>query len=493
MNQPARAIAAHRPRLEAVAGRGRRPSTSRASLVRRALLAADILGLMVAFAVVIVVFGSRSTTTNALTSTAEIAFFAATLPCWVLLAKLYGLYDSDERHPGHSTVDDVLPVLTLITVGSWLFYLCASISHFAQPYAPKMLTFWALAVVGVIGGRVAARAFARRRSAYLQNLVVVGAGEVGRLLARKLEDHPEYGVRLLGFVETSEDSRRNGGDVLGPVSDLERIVLEHDVERVLIAYPNATRAETAEALRRLQDLEVHVDIVPRFVDLVTPSATIHMLEGLPLVSLSSVRDDRLLRGVKRVVDIVGAAVGLVILAPAFAWIAVRVKLDSPGPVLYRHRRVGMAGREFRLIKFRTMWADAGDLDALITDPVRRAEFERTHKLTDDPRVTPFGTALRRLSLDELPQLVNVLLGDMSLVGPRPVTRDELWRYGEDETTLLRFRPGVTGYWQVNGRSRSDYDERVRLDIVYVRGWSLKLDFLILGKTAWVVLSGHGAY
>jgi exopolysaccharide biosynthesis polyprenyl glycosylphosphotransferase len=493
MSEPARIVASHRPLRNATADRGVRRSAARASLVRRTLVAADILALVFAFAVVFVIFGSRSTSTNELTSMAEIGFFAATLPCWVLLAKLYGLYDSDDRHPGHSTVDDVLPIVSLITVGSWLFYLGASISGFAQPYAPKMFTFWALAVVGVIAARVAARAFYRRRPAYLQNLVVVGAGDVGRLLARKLEDHPEYGVRLVGFVETSEDVHRKASKVLGPVSDLEEIVLAHEVEHVLIAYPNASRAETAETVRHLQDLQVHVDIVPRFVDLVTPGATITMLEGLPLISLASSREDRLLRGMKRLIDVVGAALGLILLAPAFAWIALRVKLDSPGPVLYRHRRVGLAGREFDLIKFRTMRADADTFEELLAHPTRRAEFARTHKLVDDPRVTRFGSTLRRLSLDELPQLVNVLLGDMSLVGPRPVTKDELSRYGDESRTLLTFRPGVTGYWQINGRSRADYDERVRLDIAYVRGWSLKLDFLILGKTAWVVLSGHGAY
>ena len=493
MSEPARIVAAHTPLRHAAADRGVRRSAARASLVRRTLVAADVLALVFAFAVEFVIFGSRSTSTNELTSTAEIAFFAATVPCWVLLAKLYGLYDSDERHPGHSSVDEVLPIVTLITVGSWIFYLGASISHFAQPYAPKMLTFWVVAIVAVIVARVAARAFYRRRPAYLQNLVVVGAGDVGRLLARKLEDHPEYGVRLVGFVETSDDPHRKGADVLGPVSELEEIVLAHDVEHVLIAYPNATRTETAGTLRRLQDLKVHVDIVPRFVDLVTPGATIHMLEGLPLIGLASAREDRLLRGIKRLIDIVGSALGIVVLAPAFAWIALRVKLDSPGPVLYRHRRVGVGGREFDLIKFRTMRADADSFEELLAQPTRRAEFARTHKLVDDPRVTRFGAMLRRLSLDELPQLVNVLLGDMSLVGPRPVTAHELWRYGDESETLLTFRPGVTGYWQINGRSRADYEERVRLDIAYVRGWSLKLDFLVLGKTAWVVLSGHGAY
>jgi lipopolysaccharide/colanic/teichoic acid biosynthesis glycosyltransferase len=138
-------------------------------------------------------------------------------------------------------------------------------------------------------------------------------------------------------------------------------------------------------------------------------------------------------------------------------------------------------------------AAVGELQRLLEDPAAREEFERTHKLADDPRVTRVGRFLRRTSLDELPQLLNVLVGDMSLVGPRPVTEAELGRYHDEVMTLLSFRPGVTGYWQINGRSRTSYEERVRLDLAYVRGWSLKLDLAVLGKTAWTLVKGHGAY
>ncbi|MEP6811377.1 MAG: sugar transferase [Actinomycetota bacterium] len=479
---------------------------SRGRLIRRALVAADILGLGLAFAVSILIFGSHSTRTDSFAAISELGLFAATLPGWLILAKLQGLYDHDVKHAGHTTVDDVIPVVTLITIGSWLLYGGSALTGFAEPYPPKLFTFWLLANTFVVTARVAARAFCRRRKSYLQNMVVVGAGETGLLLARKLEDHPEYGVHLLGFVEVHADANDEGrAGLLGSVEELPQIVREHAVERILIAFPNVSREETMDLVAQVRDLELQVDIVPRFVDLVTPSATIHTIEGLPLISLSTVRADRLSLALKRVVDIVGSLTALVLLAPALAWIAVRIKLDSPGPVFYRHERVGLYGRSFRLLKFRTMNlassagaayggdAAAAELSLLLEDPVVRAEFAQNHKLANDPRVTKFGRFLRRLSLDELPQLANVLLGDMSLVGPRPVTRDELVRYGDETETLLSFRPGVTGYWQINGRSRTHYGDRVRLDLAYVRGWSLKLDFLILGKTAWVLLTGHGAY
>jgi exopolysaccharide biosynthesis polyprenyl glycosylphosphotransferase len=482
---------------------GSRVRDRRARLVRRTLVAADLAGLVLAFLVAILIFGSRATATNEFSIAAELGIFAGTLPGWLLLAKLHSLYDRDERHAGHSTVDEVIPVATLVTVGSWLLYAVSGLTHLADPYPPKLVTFWALAIVLVVTGRIGGRAFCRRRADYLQNLVVVGAGDTGLLVARKLEDHPEHRVRLLGFVEEDTDALADAELLLGPPDRLPEIVRDLGVERVLIAFPNVSLETTTNLVRRLRELQVQVDIVPRFVDLVTPGATIHAVEGLPLISLSQVRPDALSQILKRGLDLVLSVLGLLLLAPAFAWIAIRIKLDSPGPVFYRHSRVGRSGRMFRLIKFRTMRAPQTDeggeddvtdeLRRLLEDPAAREEFERTHKLASDPRVTKVGRFLRRQSLDELPQLVNVLRGDMSIVGPRPVTTDELVRYGEEAATLLSVRPGITGYWQINGRSRGDYDDRVRLDTAYVRGWSLKLDFLILGKTAWVLLTGHGAY
>ena len=194
-----------------------------------------------------------------------------------------------------------------------------------------------------------------------------------------------------------------------------------------------------------------------------------------------------------------------LLAPFFALIAVLVLLDSPGPIFYRHERVGFEGRPIRLWKFRTMareycrGAAYGGLEAdrrleaLLADETRRAEFMRSYKLRDDPRVTRIGRWLRSTSLDELPQLFNVIRGDISLVGPRPVTNDELQRFGDRTSLVLGVKPGVTGYWQTNGRSSTDYEERVRLEAAYVQGWSPGLDLTILLKTVRMVVSKRDAY
>jgi exopolysaccharide biosynthesis polyprenyl glycosylphosphotransferase len=365
-----------------------------------------------------------------------------------------------------------------------------------------------LAIVLVALARVGARAFARTRSAYVQNAVIVGGDEVGRLVARKILDHPEYGVNLVGFVDSGVGpSSKIIGDltVLGPPEQLSEIVRRFEIERVVVAFYDRPIDEAIDLVRAAKDLKVQIDIVPRLFAAIDPRAQIHTLEGFPLIGLPPARLWRSSLSIKRILDLVLVALGLLVLAPIFAWIALRIKLESRGPVFYKHERVGLNGKPFHLVKFRTMYLDyctgaayggadaAGKLERLLEDPEAREEFEQTQKLADDPRVTRFGRLLRRTSLDELPQLYNVLRGDMSLVGPRPVTERELARYRDEVVTLLSFRPGVTGYWQVNGRSRAVYDERIRLDLAYVRGWSLKLDLAVLGRTMWTLVKGHGAY
>ena len=226
-----------------------------------------------------------------------------------------------------------------------------------------------------------------------------------------------------------------------------------------------------------------------------------MLEGLPLITMPPTRLSFSSMLLKRVIDAVLAAAVLLLLAPVLLAIALVVKLDSPGPILYRHERIGRGGKRIEVIKFRTMRIEhcRGDrygaaeaereFERLMQDETNAAQFATLYKLDDDPRVTRVGKILRKLSLDEFPQLLNVVGGSLSLVGPRPITRDELPRYGSDAESLLSVRPGVTGYWQINGRSRLAYEDRVRLDLSYIRGWSLGLDFQILANTMRALVKG----
>ncbi len=486
-----------------------RGARRRGWLVRRLLVLADASGLSLAFLLAIAIFDTRVGPTDAVPRSQEILLFVLTLPGWLLLARLHGLYDRDEERTSHSTLDDLVGVFHLVTVGTFLFFAGSWLTGVTDPYPPKLLTFWALAIGFVATARVGARAFARTRQAYVQRTLIVGADQAGRLIARKILDHPEFGIDLVGFADATLDPGTTVmGDlaVLGSPEELPELVRELDVGRIVVGFFARPVDEAIDLVRWAKDLQVQIDIVPRLFATVDPRAQIHMLEGFPLIGVPPARLWRSSLSIKYALDIVLAAISVVVLAPVLLAIAIAIRLESKGPALYRHERVGMNGRPFRLTKFRTMYleycsgagyggnAAADELERLLErDAGAREEYERAQKLADDPRVTRLGRFLRRTSLDELPQLLNVLRGDMSLVGPRPVTVQELARYGDEVDKFLSFRPGVTGYWQINGRSRTAYDERVRLDLAYIRGWSLKLDLTILGKTLWTLVKGHGAY
>jgi exopolysaccharide biosynthesis polyprenyl glycosylphosphotransferase len=465
-------------------------------LVRRALLCADLVGLCLAFALTEVLFVPGSGP-DALNPWLEALLFGLTLPLWVIVAKLYSLYDRDEERADHSTADDVVGVLHLITVGTWLLFAGAHLTRLAEPSVAKLLTFWCLAFVGVAGFRGLARSICRKSDLYLQNTLIVGTGKVGQLIAHKLIAHPEYGLNLIGFIDAAP--RRRAPDlqsvaVLGTCEDVPSLTQELDVERVVIAFSGEEYSQLLGLVKELSPLDVQIDIVPRLFEGVAPNVHVHLLEGLPLLGVPPMRLSRSSRLIKRAIDVVGGVFALLVLSPLLVLTALAVVLDSRGPVFYRHRRVGKGGREIDVLKFRTMRSEAcrgerygGEtaeqmFNDLLSSTERREEFEETYKLKDDPRVTRIGRRLRSLSLDELPQLINVVRGDLSLVGPRAVTADELDRYGDAVGALLSIRPGVTGYWQVNGRSRLSYTDRVRLDLAYVSGWSLGLDVNIVVKT-----------
>ncbi len=475
-------------------------------LVRRMLLLADVIGLLAAFVFAEWVIGRQGALGN-VDERAEFLIFSLSLPAWIVVTKLYGLYDHDEERTDHSTADDVVGVFHMVTVGAWLFFSFAYLTKVAHPDLPKLLMFWATAIAFVSVGRASARAYCRRRINYLQNTIIVGAGDVGQLVGRKVLKHPEYGINLVGFVDAEPRERREDLEnltLLGPPERLTALVRLFDIERVIIAFSNESHRETLDLLRSLKDLDVQVDIVPRFFELVGPNASFHMIEGLPLVGLPPLHLSRSSKFLKRVLDLTLSAIGLVLLAPILVAAAVGVRLDSRGPVFYRHRRLGLGGKAIDVTKFRTMRLDAcrgeryggeaaeRQFEGLLADSERAAEFQAFYKLADDPRITTAGRILRKFSIDELPQLWNVLTGDLSLVGPRPITEDELGRYGDLADSLLSIRPGVTGYWQINGRSQLSYEDRVHLDLSYIRSWSLGLDLTILAKTLRVLMSRNGA-
>jgi exopolysaccharide biosynthesis polyprenyl glycosylphosphotransferase len=494
----------------------------RSWLMSRLLITADVLALAASFAISeIATFVVTQPTPGAVEPWTEFVLLLLTLPLWILLGLAYGLYGRDALRTDHTTVDDLVPAFHLVTVGAWLVYAGSWVTEIASPTPTKIIAFWVSAIVLVTAARTVVRCFGRRRVEYQQNTIIVGAGHVGQLVARKLVRHPEWGANLVGFVDCNpkeRDASLRHIPVLGTLEQTADLVRLFAVERVVIAFSGDSHHETVRLVRRLADLHVQVDIVPRLFESVGPSGYVQALEGLPIIGLPPLRFSYLSRIAKRTLDIVGAAAGLAILAPLLLVVAAAIRVESPGSPFYRQVRVGRNGERFRVFKFRTMHlqccrgdgyggAAAEEAFAQLTaDPARHDELHKYGKLKADPRVTKVGGVLRRTSLDELPQLLNVLAGDLSLVGPRPVEPHEMPDYSNAEADvpgsvrevtgyweIADLRPGITGYWQINGRSDTGYAERARLDAAYVRNWSLRLDLEILARTLRVLRSSRGAY
>ena len=463
-------------------------SRRRGWLVRRMLLGADIVGLLLAFLAVDAVMAVRGSPVD---FSFELLLFVTTLPLWVFMAKVYGLYDRDDERTDHSTVDDLVGVFHLATVGAWLLFAALWLTDLRPtPPLEKIFAFWALSIAAIGTSRAVARTLARRHPAYRQNTIIVGAGDVGQLVGRKLRQHAEYGVNLVGFVDAAPRDRRgelHDVPMLGAPDELPGLIEELGIERVVIAFSQEPHERTLELVRRLKDYDVQIDVVPRLYEIIGPSVGLHSVESLPLIGLPPARLSRSSRLVKRGLDVLGASILLVLLSPLFAFIAWRIKRSSPGPVFFRQERLGLNMQPFTVLKFRTM--RVGTDDAVHRDFIKAtmsAKAEPTgnglYKLQRDDAITPFGRWLRRTSLDELPQMLNVLRGQMSLVGPRPCLEyeTELFRPHHFERFLLP--PGLTGLWQVTARAHSTFGEALDMDVAYVRGWSLGLDLWLVCRT-----------
>ncbi|MGZ6705717.1 MAG: exopolysaccharide biosynthesis polyprenyl glycosylphosphotransferase [Solirubrobacteraceae bacterium] len=475
--------------------RGRRAGTRlrrRGWVVRRALLTADLAALVVAFLAAELLFGAQ-----ALRS--EWPTLVVILPAWILVAEVYGLYERDEERAGHTTVDDLPAVFHVVTLGVWLLLLGGLATGIVMPELQKLAAFWLLAIGLVCAARGLARARARRSVHYVQNMLIVGAGEVGQLVARKVLQHPEYGINVVGFVD--DDPRELRADVagvahLGGHECLSSAVELFDVDRVVIAFSRDDADQTVELVRTLHEADVQIDVVPRLFDVLGLNVAYHGIEALPLIGVPPVRPARSSRVVKRVIDVVGASIALVATAPLFAVIAVLVRRDSPGPILFRQTRLGLGMTEFTALKFRTMCVDADDSAhrAYIRDTMSaQAEVgaNGVYKLDRGDQITRVGRVLRATSLDELPQLINVLRGDMSLVGPRPCIPYETENFRPHHFGRFTVPAGITGLWQVTARANSTFGEALDMDVAYARGWSLGLDLRLLALTPLQVLRQKG--
>lgn len=358
-----------------------------------------------------------------------------------------------------------------------------------------------VALWGVFGmvvmplGRTCTRVLWSSASWWGVSAVVITSGPGGGGILRTLNRWPEIGLRP--FAVLTDGERQDGGPDSPPRGSLSlapRLARQWKVPYAIVSGPSLSDTERAGLLLQYAKFFDHVLVVP---DDPTPAAfwaTGQSGEGLLGYSLRHAALRPGARFAKRVVDFLGALVVALVLAPVLAAVALAISWDSSGGVLYRQKRLGLEGRIFTVLKFRTMYPDADEIlnDLLASDPELQGEYEQFHKLKNDPRVTPVGRFLRRYSLDELPQIFNVLRGEMSLVGPRAYMPSELPKMNRLGRAVLQVPPGVTGLWQVSGRNRLCFQERLELDLHYVQNWSLWLDLYLLVRTIPTVLSGDGA-
>jgi exopolysaccharide biosynthesis polyprenyl glycosylphosphotransferase len=417
------------------------------------------------------------------------------VPAWLIIFWLFGMYDFRYLFTG---MHEYARALNACTLGMMLVILC--IFFFPDLLIARgwVISSWLLVTLSVLLGRFAMRRMVqhmRAQGRFLTAVLVVGANEEAQAIAMQLQENPRTGIWIAGFADDqlSPGSLVLGSTtVLGPIDSVAALVRLHGIQEIIIATTALSREQLLELFQIFgADENITLRMSSGLYEIMTTGVEVQEIGNVPLLSISKVRLTGSELFLKRVLDLLVSGVMLLVFAPLMLAIAAAVKFDSRGSVLYRRRVVGVGGKMFYALKFRTMHIDAET--RLARDDELRRQFEENYKLKDDPRITRIGRLLRRTSLDELPQLWNVLRGQMSLVGPRMITSEERARYGKWRMNLTTVKPGITGLWQVSGRSDLSYEERVKLDMHYIRNYSLWFDLHLLYQTIPVVLKGHGAY
>ena len=476
------------------------PRDARGYVLRRILLAADIVALFCAFAVAELAAGFQGTGPRSLEH--SLLMLGIGIPGWILLARAHNLYHVESRRTEHSAAEELAPIMWMTTLWAWAILLVSSLTGIRSVNVPKLVVFWAATVCFLILLRSIARAWSRRRPWYRQDAIVVGTLEEAAAVVPKILRHPEYGMRVVACVELPGGKRGvRPGTAVGSVPvvqgevDLVEMLGEVAVDRVILG-PSVHRLPNfREVLSELRELRLQVDMVPSWYDVVGSRVDLHELEGMPLVGIPDSRLAPSSLACKRALDVIVSGVALFCLLPVLVACAVAIKRDSPGPVLFRQRRVGRGGRSFELVKFRSMQENADALKDNLAELNFHGGGTQTgmFKINGDPRITRVGRVLRRYSLDELPQLINVVRGDMSLVGPRPLIENEAYQVAGRHRRRVMLTPGLTGLWQVNGRSDIPFEGMIDLDYLYVTNWSLWGDIKLLMRTFAAVARGTGAF
>jgi exopolysaccharide biosynthesis polyprenyl glycosylphosphotransferase len=444
----------------------------REGIGRLALLAADILGVAGGLGMVALLTEARFT-----------PWVAALIPLYALLAKGAGLYDRDQFVLSKTTLDEA-PRLVAVTAIFVLFVEGVRALEFTGRSHPFLM--WGMLTGMVIAVRGLARFIVVRTTAR-ERVIVIGDAATTAMLELKIAADPGLNAEVVGRVPLRDDSADDDdGKVLGTIDELPAVLKEHRLERAIVA-PAREGTDVGDVIRLLTASGVRISVLPRMLEVIGTSVEFDDLGGRPLLGVRGFGLSPSSRILKRGFDLVVATTVVFVCAPFLLVVAVLVKLSSPGPVIFRQTRIGRDGNEFQMWKFRTMVNDADERKQELLEANEAAPL---FKIADDPRSTRVGRFLRRRSLDELPQLYNVLRGDMSLVGPRPLITDEDSLFSGWQRRRYHVSPGITGPWQILGSSRVPVSDMVSLDYLYCANWSLWLDAKILARTVPYVLSAQ---
>jgi len=453
---------------------------------RRWSIVLDISALILAFTLALYI---RFNNLSMLSRSWYVITFIILLTLDFLILYFKGLYDKKHK-PLFNQIGIVIDGL----VYSAFIYLL--ISYFTKMTYFSRLTLIYIFIIGLtfqITFKTILSYLQKRRykkGLDLSNALVIGDyTKIPKELMDKLKTR-EYGINIVGYL--SNDINGNGLNRLGSIKNFSEVIDKYNVEMIFIV----SKVENVEEVINIGlDKYISIYSINNSINLPNYPMEIEIIDNMPILKLKDVFISGFEGHMKRLLDFTLSLIALIILSPLFIIISLLIKITSPGPVFFKHKRLGLNGKLIEIYKFRTMVVNAQEiLDKLLSEnPELKKEYEATFKLKNDPRITKIGKFLRKTSLDELPQLFNVLKGELSLVGPRPIVLKEINKYGEYGKYLLRVPPGITGLWQISGRNDVDYEERVEMDMQYISNWNLWLDINILFKTIPAVLKRDGAY
>ena len=381
-----------------------------------------------------------------------------------------------------SELDESMSVFAAVSIASIIFEVMTLIYREFLFSRTVIFVAWICSIVFIITFRLAIISFSKwlhKKGVGTVNILVMGDPDSSEIIIKKINEHPEFGMRIKTTLSLSD------------ISGLKNKLKENKINKMIFTVPDAPTRTIMDLIDICQTENVEFQFVPRVLEIIESRISTDELIGVPLISVREIRLYGFNAFLKRTSDVIMSGFLLILLSPIFLLVTLLIKIDSRGPIFFVQRRVGQDGKEFDMFKFRSMIKNA---ESVISEVAHKNQADgHIFKIKDDPRMTRVGRFLRKWSLDELPQIINVFRGEMSIVGPRPPIPREVEKYDDWHKKRLRITPGITGLWQVSGRSELSFDDMVKLDIYYIENWSLWLDTKILLKTIPVVLIAKGAY